>query len=368
MQDPRMDALARLLVRYSLKVKPRQTVSVQATPAAEPLVSAIYHELLATRAYPDVRLLPDALQPIFYRHGSALHFDSFPPLQRAQARYTDASIRILSTTNTRALSTCDPSRQARYMKTMTPLKNILLAKPWVLTLYPTEALAQDAEMSLAEYETFVWQSCFCDQPDPAAAWQSLARRQQALIRHLRGTDEIRILGPDTDLRFSIKGRRLINSYGSHNMPCGEVFTAPLEASAAGHIRYDYPVSHAGREISGLRLVFRKGRVIEASADKNGAFLQKMLDVDPGARRLGEFGIGMNYGIDRFTRNILFDEKIGGSIHLALGSAYTECGGRNRSALHWDMIKDLRRGGAWYADGKLIQKDGRMKIPGTGGTR
>ena len=172
---------------------------------------------------------------------------------------------------------------------------------------------------------------------------------------------MRLVGPDTDLTLSVAGRTFINSDGHHNMPSGEVFTGPVEDSAEGRIAFDYPVCEGGREVDGIRLVFRKGLVVEASATKNEAFLRAMLDMDPGARRLGELGIGTHFGIRRFIRNILFDEKIGGSIHLALGRSYEETGGRNRSALHWDMIKDLRRGGAIYVDGKVFQKDGRFRI-------
>jgi aminopeptidase len=179
------------------------------------------------------------------------------------------------------------------------------------------------------------------------------------VRGLRGAREVRIQAPGTDLKMSVRGRTFISSDGRHNMPSGEVFTGPVEDSAEGFIEYDYPVCHAGREVDGIRLVFRAGRVVEATARKNGDFLATMLDMDPGARRLGELGIGTNRRIQRFIKNILFDEKIGGTVHLALGRSYPETGGRNESGLHWDMIKDLRRGGRLFVDGRLFQKDGKF---------
>jgi aminopeptidase len=236
-----------------------------------------------------------------------------------------------------------------------------MKKPWTLTLFPTSAFAQDADMSLTEFEDFVYSATFADQDRPVAKWRALERRQEKMIAALKGADEVHIVGPDTDLTLSVKGRTFINSAGTNNMPSGEIFTGPVETSAEGYIKYDFPVCHAGREIDGIRLVFRKGKVVEASATKNEKFLLSMLDIDRGARRLGELGIGTNFGIDRFVRNILFDEKIGGTIHLALGKSYEETGGRNESALHWDMIKDLRKGGALYVDGEVIQKDGKFKI-------
>ncbi|MBN1268686.1 MAG: aminopeptidase [Kiritimatiellae bacterium] len=361
MQDQRVTNLARVLVRYSVAAKSKQHIAVDATAEAEPLVVAVYEELLRAGAYPVVRTSPASLGEIFYRLGKPHHFDKVTAYQRAMVQYMDASIRISSSPNTRALSGTDPRKMARVSKASRPLREILLKKPWVLTLYPTQGYAQDAEMSLAQFEDFVFHATFADAKDPVARWKELARRQARLIARLRGADQVRIVGADTDLTLSVKRRIFINSAGRHNMPCGEIFTGPVESSASGYIRYDYPVCHAGREIDGIRLVFRHGRVVEATAEKNEKFLHAMLDMDPGARRLGELGIGTNYNIQRFIKNILFDEKIGGSVHLALGNSYEETGGRNKSALHWDMIKDLRRGGALYVDGKVVQKDGKFRI-------
>ncbi len=356
-QDERVGKLARTLVRYSIRARKSETIGLQASPEAEPLVLALYEELLRAGAYPAVQMVPGEATRLFYRYGKAHHFDALSPYQKAYARSIDGAIHIQASSNTRALSGVAPQKQARFSKASKPLRAQLLKKKWCITLFPTEAHAQDADMSLSEFEDFVYGATFSDRDDPVRAWKALSRRQEALIRRLRGARSVRIVGPDTDLSFSIAGRTFVNSPGTHNMPSGEIFTGPVEDSAEGCIRYDYPVCHGGREIDGIRLTFRKGRVVEASAEKNERFLLAMLDMDPGARRLGELGIGTNYGIRRFIRNILFDEKIGGTVHLALGQAYAETGGINRSALHWDMIKDLRKGGTLYIDEQVFQKDG-----------
>jgi len=357
--DCRLINHAKVLVRYCIAAKQKQTVSVSGEVSAEPLLLAVQEELLRAGAYPVVRMSPRGATESFFRHGKPHHFNTMSAYQKASVRLMDATIRVQSSSNTRELSRVNPARQATLAKTMRPLVNAMLSKPWALTLFPTEAYAQDAEMSLHDFEDFVYHAIFADAPNPVGEWRKLRRQQDRLIATLKGADGVRIVGAGTDLTLSVKGRSFINSDGHHNMPSGEIFTGPVETSAEGHIAYDYPVCHAGREIDGIRFVFRKGRVVEADATKNAAFLRKMIDLDAGARRLGELGIGTNRRIDRFTRNILFDEKIGGTVHLALGRSYPETGGRNRSALHWDMIKDLRRGGALYVDGRLFQKDGRF---------
>lgn len=331
MNDPRITNLARILVRYSVCARPRELIAVDSTPLAEPLVLAVYEQLLCAGAFPVLRMSPADAPELFYKVGRPHHFDALHALQHAMADHLHGAIHIESSSNTRALSAVNPGRQARFARTTQPIREKMLRKKWCLTLYPTPAFAQDAEMSLAEFEDFVFAATFADRKDPLSAWRQLSRRQARLVRRLRGADTVRLAGPETDLTLSVRGRRFINSDGHHNMPSGEVFTGPVEDSAHGHIAFDYPVCHAGREIDGIRLVFRKGRVVEASARKNEAFLLAMLDLDRGARRLGELGIGTNEGIRRFTKNILFDEKIGGTVHLALGRSYDETGGKNRSS-------------------------------------
>lgn len=350
---------AKLLVGYSIYAKSGESISVDGGAVAEPLIAAVYDELLRTGAFPMVRMIPDHALLSFFAHGKDHHLDTLAPFEMPLAKAMDGSIRIMSSTNTRALSAIDPKKQTRVAKARKPVRKIMLAKKWALTLYPTEAYAQDAEMSLRDFEDFVISANFLDRKNPVAEWNKLEKRHQQLIAQLKGADTFRITGPGTDLTMSIKNRTFISSVATHNVPSGEIFTGPVEESVEGHIQYDFPVCEGGREIDGIRLVFKQGRVVDASATKNEKYLLAMLDMDPGARRLGELGIGTNYGIQRFIKNILFDEKIGGTIHLALGESYPETGGVNKSALHWDMIKDLRKGGAIHVDGKLFQKNGKF---------
>ncbi len=359
MKDIRVQNLARVLVKYSVGVKSKELITVDGTAEAEPLILAVYEELIRAGAYPLVRMAPRGSAEIFYANAKKHHLDEVAPYQRMLANELAGTIYIDSSPNTRALSGVDPKKQARVSRASKPVREIIIRKKWCITLFPTQAYAQDAEMSLTDFENFVYAATFADRKDPIKEWHALAARQEKLIRKLRGAKTVRIVGPETDLTLSVQGRKFINSAGRYNMPSGEVFTGPVENSAEGHIRFDYPVCHAGREIDGIRLVFRKGRVVEATATKNEKFLLTMLDMDKGARFLGELGIGTNYGIQKFIKNILFDEKIGGTIHLALGQSYEETGGKNQSALHWDMIKDLRRGGAMYVDGKVFQKNGKF---------
>ena len=216
-------------------------------------------------------------------------------------------------------------------------------------------------MSLREYEDFVYGACFCDQEDPVAAWQTVHSEQARVIEWLDGRKRVRVVGPNADLTLSIEGREFINSDGHHNMPSGEVFTGPVENSAEGWVKFTYPAISGGREVNGVELAFEEGRVVRAKAKKNESYLVRMLDTDEGSRYLGEFAIGTNFGIQRFTKNILFDEKIGGSFHLALGNGYPETGSKNHSAIHWDMICDMREGGEIWVDDALLYKEGRFQI-------
>jgi aminopeptidase len=240
------------------------------------------------------------------------------------------------------------------------LQEVVLGKDrWALTLFPTDALAQESEMSLSDYEEFVFEAMALNEDDPVVYWREKAGEQGRLIERLEQADEIRINGPGTELALSVKGRKFLNGDGTHNMPCGEIFTGPVEDSANGEVFFGIPVAVAGREVSGVRLRFENGRVVESSAEKGEEYLNAMLDADEGSRYLGELGIGTNYGIQRATKNILFDEKLGGTVHLAVGRSYEKTGGKNESSVHWDLICDLREGGELYADGELIQHDGKF---------
>jgi aminopeptidase len=232
---------------------------------------------------------------------------------------------------------------------------------WVVTLFPTHAYAQDAEMSLSEYEDFVYGACMPDEDDPTAYWRRFSAWQQKIVDWLKGKERVHIVGPETDLRLSIAGRSFINSDGRRNMPSGEVFTGPVEDSAEGHVYFSYPAIYCGHQVTGVRLWFKDGKVVKATAEKNEDFLLETLDTDQGARYLGEFAIGTNEGITRFTGQILFDEKIHGSFHIAVGSGYPETGSKNQSAIHWDMICDMRAGGEIWVDDELLYRDGEFVV-------
>src|SRR3712207_2602316 len=262
--------------------------------------------------------------------------------------------------NTRALAGVDPRKHQALSKRDKAIQDMVLERDWwALTLFPTKALAQESELGLEEYEEFVFKAMALNEDDPIHYWHERAEEQGRLIERLEECKEVRIVGPGTDPTVSIEGRTFMNGDGRHNMPCGEVFTGPVEDSANGEIYFGVPVAVAGREVLGVRLRFVEGRVVEASAEKGDEFLEAMLGADEGARYLGELGIGTNYGIRRATKNILFDEKLGGTVHLAVGRSYAETGGKNESSVHWDLICDLRDGGELYADGELIQREGKF---------
>ncbi|HEX5499281.1 MAG TPA: aminopeptidase, partial [Thermomicrobiales bacterium] len=279
----------------------------------------------------------------------------------------DVLINVMAETNTKALSSIDPARQSLLAKARGRLLEAMLRREaagelrWTLTLFPTDAYAQDADLSTPDFTEFVLAACKLDTPDPAAAWRAQAAAQQRLIDWLAGKREIRLRGPDTDLRLSVASRTWINADGTKNFPDGEIFTGPVEDSAEGHVRFSFPVVTQGREIDDIRLRFAGGRVVDASAAKNEAFLIQTLDTDPGARVLGEFAFGTNFAIQRFSKNILFDEKIGGTVHMAVGSGYPETGNHNVSAVHWDMICDLREGGVVEVDGEPFLRNGAFVV-------
>jgi aminopeptidase len=232
---------------------------------------------------------------------------------------------------------------------------------WVYTLYPTNAYAADAEMSLRDFWDFYFRACLADDSDPLRAWKRASDETHRLADWIQGREEVRITAPGTDLRLGIAGRTFIPCDGEHNMPDGEFFTGPIEDSVEGEVSFHLPSVIGGREVAGVKLRFEAGKVVDATAERGEEFLINMLDTDEGARRLGELGIGTNYGIDRGTRDVLLDEKIGGTVHLAVGASYPESGGRNESAVHTDMVCDLRQGGRLEVDGEVLQENGRFVV-------
>lgn len=367
MADPRLEKWAKALVTYSVEVKPGQTVGITGGVAAAPLLREIYRDVLAAGGYPVMLPVLDGLNAEMLLHGNDDQLAFLTPMETFLREEADVTITVLAETNTKRLSAVDPARQSRFQKARTGLMASSMnraaegALDWTLTLYPTDAYAQDADMDTAAYTDFVLAGMKLDRDDPVAAWRALHDEQQRLIDWLHGKSEIRLTGPDTDLTLSVEGRSWVNSDGKRNFPSGEIFTGPVEDSANGHIRFTYPVVTGGREIQDIRLRFEHGKVVDASAVKHEDYLIRTLDTDPGARFLGEFAFGTNFDIQRFSKNILFDEKIGGTVHMAVGAGYPETGSMNTSAVHWDMICDLRQGGLVMVDGEPFLRDGQFVI-------
>jgi aminopeptidase len=367
MQDIRIERWARTLVHYCLCAKSGETVAIHATPLASPLVEAVYRELLQVGAYPIPMIELENLEEILLYEGNEVQLTTPSPLVSTLAKHIDARLTIGSQSNTKALSGIDPARSAKRRQAYHEVGKTFRMREqagnfrWCYTLYPTYGYAQDAYMSLHEFEEFVFDVCFLNDPDPIACWKALSRQQQRLVDWLVGRHCVHILGEGTDLFLSIEDRIFINSDGKRNFPSGEFFTGPVENSAHGVIQFDIPSTYDGRAAEGIRLVFREGKVVEASARQGQEYLMQMLEMDAGARYLGEFAFGNNTRVNRGTKNILFDEKMGGTVHLALGASYPETRGINQSALHWDMICDLRTSGEVWVDDTLFLKDGKILV-------
>src|SRR4051794_38506155 len=353
------DAFARLLAGYCLEAAPGDQVLVSSTTLAAPLLLALQRELLEREAWPLIRAELPGAGEAYWAAVRDTRLDGFPAAELAEAAAIDSSLRIQATENANALAGVDPARLARAARGRAPLREALLAHRWAITLWPTPAAAQQAGMSNAGFAAFVERAVFLDREDPVAAWGELRAFQAGLIERLTPAQEIHIEAAGTDLRLNVRGRTWINSDGKRNMPSGEVFTGPLEDSAEGRIRFTLPTSPRGVVVEDVTLEFREGRVVSARAERGDAYLQATLDTDPGARFLGELGIGTNFGIDRPIGAILFDEKIGGTVHLALGRSYPETGATNESVVHWDLICDLREHGRLSADGATILENGRF---------
>src|SRR3954468_16702286 len=366
MSDPRVAKLGELLVDYSLALQPAQLVRIDGATVAVPLVTEIYRSALRAGALPRTRIEAEALELISLKEASDEQLVFIADVDRQEVEELDAIVTIWADRNTRALSGAEPDRVSRRIASRRQLINRFWERidadeaAWVGTRFPTEAHAQDAEMSLSEYEDFVYGACHVREgEDPVAHWRQVSTELNTRARELETFRELRIVGPDTDLRVSVEGRGWVAADGRLNMPDGEVFTSPVETETEGEIRFAFPAIFSGRAVEDVRLRFEGGRVVAAEAAEGEDLLRSLLDMDAGARVLGELAFGMNYEIDRFTRDILFDEKIGGTIHLALGASFKKVGGENDSGLHWDMICDLRSDGEVYADGELVWQAGRF---------
>src|SRR6185312_9001988 len=347
MTDPRVAKLADLLVNYSLELQPGQIVRLDGGTVAAPFVQELYRSALRVGANPRTRVEVEGLDVIAVGEATEEQLTFVSEIDRFEIENVDAIVTIWADRNTRALSQADPDRVSKKIASRRQLTNRFWERidegkaKWVGTRFPTEAHAQDAEMSLLEYEDFVYGAC------------------HARATELNTFTELRVVGPDTDLRLNVAGREWLAADGKLNMPDGEIFTSPVETETEGEIRFSFPAIFQGRGVDDVRLRFEGGRVVHAEAGSGNEFLQSLLDMDEGARILGEVAFGLNYEIDRFTRDILFDEKIGGTLHFALGSSFKWLGGQNDSGLHWDLVCDLRDEGEVYADGELVWKAGRF---------
>lgn len=378
-KDKRIEKIARLLVEHCVKVKKNDVVMISADLPAKPLVLELYKRVLKKGAYPRVDWGVEGFGPIYYKYASMEHLRHYPKLTEYVLKRMDASIFIRAPIKREECKNCDLKKIAIRMRVLEPLNRIHLGKRipikkgvkppfkkynidnvnkiyttkrYVIFDWPTETLARDAGMSFSKYKDFVFSSCLLD-------WEKLIKKMQKIKNLLKDADNVRILADDTDITFSIKGRNAIINYGPENMPGGEVFTAPCEKTTNGYIKFTYPLRYMDQKISNIKLRFKNGKVIKAESSNMKA-LNALLNTDKAARYLGEFAIGCNPNVTKFTDNLLFDEKMGGTIHLALGYAFKDCGGVNESAVHADIVKDMHRGKI-FIDGKLIYENGKFKI-------
>jgi len=366
MVDIRMQKLADLLVNYSIKVKPGDRVLIQGPTIAEPLLREIYAKVIQAGGHPFCLPVVSGTDELLYRYGSEKQLEHIPePISLIYKTY-DCRIYIHAEENTRELTNVNPNKLVTRAKAHRELVDIMMKRTaagefrWVLAPYPTNAFAQDAEMSLLEYEDFLFQACMPDLNDPIGYWKRVAIRQQKLVEWFKGKKVIRIKSNQTDIAMSIEGRTFVSCHGEKNIPDGEIYTGPVEESVNGYVNFSYPSIYNGHEVQGIKLWFKEGKIIKASAEKNEDFLLKTINTDEGATYVGELGIGTNEGITRYTREILFDEKINGSFHLALGAGYPETGSKNKSSIHWDMVTDISDGEI-NVDGDIIYKNGKFLI-------
>ncbi len=367
--DARITKMADVLINYSTAVQPGERVLIRSTsPAAEPLVQALYQAALRAggQAFTYVHLRDEDSLALEATDDPDL-LAAVNPMLKLMYDTSDVVIRIEASENPRALSDYAPPLQKALAQGKSALMKIQMEREGngslrrCTTQFPTQGYAQAADMSLLQYENFVYGACKVHLADPVAAWQAMEQRQQQLVDFLAGKRHVQVRGKNIDMEMSIEGRTFLNACGTANFPDGEIFTGPVENSVNGWVNFTYPALFGGNEVVGARLNFEDGLVTKAAADKNESYLLSVLDTDAGSRRLGEFAIGTSVDIQRFTGSILFDEKIGGTVHMAVGQGYPETGSVNNSAVHWDMICDMRAGGEILVDGALFYKDGQFVV-------
>lgn len=364
MSDPRISKLAKVLVNYSLELQSGEDFLINTGPLAQELTLAVYREALLAGAHPVILTSTPGAQEIFFEFASDDQIDRISPVVEFLYKNFCASLEIGADYNTRSLSGIPAERHSRARKARAELFSTMLERTargefkWCYTIFPTNASAQEADMSLSEYEEFVFGAGLLQLDDPVTAWKEEAARQQRLIDWLDGKDQIVLKGSNIDLKMSVQGRRFLGAAGKMNFPDGEIYTSPVEDSVNGWGRFSYPAIFSGREVEDIELWFENGKVVKEKALKGQDLLTSLLNTDEGARILGELGIGTNYNIKKFTKNILFDEKLGGTVHLAVGAGFPEVGGQNKSGLHWDMLCDMGDSEI-HVDGELFYKNGHF---------
>jgi aminopeptidase len=366
LRDTRYDALAELVLDHSLRLAPGSVLRIEGEAVAgAPLIVPLHREATKRGIHCYTALDLNGLKEILVAEGSDEQLEFVSPIELRELDAIDASITIWSEVNTRSFTRADTDRRQRQLNAQRQFsirRRDRIASGehrWCGTLSPTEGHAQDADMSLEDYEDFVFRACHVHDDDPVGHWGRVGERLQARAEELGSVRELRIVGEDTDLTVVVEGRTWRAAYGRQNVPDGEVYTSPVETGVNGTIRFGFPAVFGGREIDDARLELENGQVVAAEAAGGQDYLRSLLELDQGASGVGEIAFGLNYEIDRFTRNILLDEKIGGTMHMALGMGFEALGGQNRSALHLDLICDLRREGEVYADGELVWRSGEF---------
>ena len=365
MKDKRLEKLSDILIHHSLKLKKKDLFVIEGSYRSSPLIKEVYQRALEVGANPYVRIGVEGLSEIFFKKASDSQLKFLSPISKFEIKNIDAKLGIICPENTRNMTNINPKKQAICSKAQQEIFDIFLKRAankdlrWCLTQYPSNASAQDADMSLSEYEDFIFKAAMIDKRDPVSHWEKMYKEQEKIKNFLESKNKLHIFAKDTDLILSVNNRKWINCYGKENFPDGEVFTGPIENSIEGNISFSFPGAYGGRLVENIQLWFKKGKIIKHKSTSGEKFLDSMLNMDAGSRRIGEFAFGTNYGIKNYTKNTLFDEKIGGTIHLAAGSGYPETGSKNKSSLHWDMMCDLRKNGEVYADNELIYRNGKF---------
>lgn len=364
--DQRIKKHAEVITEYCLYLKPGEKLNIVGNITTMPLIRAVYEEAVKAGAHPWITIQDEWTEESLLKYGNDEQITYFPSSEIYSIKNMDALLFIWGSENTRHLSGISSEKSGKRATAMGEWFKVYSERlekgelKWCGSLFPTTSQAQEASMSLSDYEDFVYSACYLDSPNPVDSWRKIHKEQQRYVDYLDKIKELRIVAEDTEITMLCEGRKWQNSDGHENFPSGEVFTSPIENSLNGKIRFSYPGIYMGKEVEDIRLTFKDGEVIEATASKGQELLHEILKID-GAKYAGEVAMGTNYNIKKFTKNILFDEKLGGTTHIALGRGFPKAGGKNISDIHWDMLCDMKNGGEIYADGNLIYKDGKFLI-------